>query len=507
MAAKGESRTGLVVFLVLFILLSIGLGVTTYYGYDAADKAEKAKKTADDTAKRWEGEANYWECLALTYQADLGLPATNKDKLATLRSQYDKGGLQAPGDENKEDHKKYVADLDKTFQWDAQNQKPGKTVQDEFKRLTDAVAEAGKKAKDAEDHAAEMERLAESRKREKEAADANYKTELANLKKQNDDVRAAKDAEIVALQGKIDALGDVAKKNLGPLLQENDKVRKDQQRMASELASARKTITERGWELDRKRASEDIDVSKIAPENLATISNIFGDGEMPYISLGSGDNLKPQVTFSIYGKGVDGKPLKESKGKLEVVRIVGDHLAQARITEVRDRRRDPVLVGDFLFNPAWNPNLKQHVAIIGTIDLTGEGRDNLQEFINGLKRENVVVDAYMDMKTSPPKMVGEVTRQTDLLIVGAAPELTGVTVKEGDKKDLIFKKMQEVQNDAAKLGVRIVRLNAFLEMSGYTLPKPLEAGKIDFHRTLENVGSPIDRREPPKKPAGDMGKP
>ena len=27
-----------------------------------------------------------------------------------------------------------------------------------------------------------------------------------------------------------------------------------------------------------------------------------------------------------------------------------------------------MLVGDYLFNPAWNPNLKQHVAIIGRID-------------------------------------------------------------------------------------------------------------------------------------------
>ncbi len=239
--------------------------------------------------------------------------------------------------------------------------------------------------------------------------------------------------------------------------------------------------------------------------------SVSGAGDTPYISLGSADNLKRQVTFSIYGKGPDGRPLKDPKGKLEVVRVTGEHMAQAKITELRDERRDPVLPGDFIYNPAWNPNLKQHVAIVGAVDLTGEGRDNIQEFLRMLKNQNVEVDAYLDMKTLKLKKPdsdapGEITRQTDLLIIGYSPDVGGRVVRAGDSKgderDRVLKRMEEVTKEAEKLGVRIVRLNNYLETSGFALPKPLgsERGKIGFQRNLDAAGSPVDRRPPQEKP-------
>src|SRR5262249_19422845 len=148
------------------------------------------------------------------------------------------------------------------------------------------------------------------------------------------------------------------------------------------------------------------------------IHSIDRAGEMPFINLGSADNARPGLTFSVYGinaegkpishevtdrqgkpaVGTDAKPLREGKATVEVVSVLSDHVSQARITSWRDRERDPVLKGDLLFNPAWSPNMRQHVAIAGTVDLTGEGHDDLQELIRTLERQNVIVDAYLDTK-------------------------------------------------------------------------------------------------------------
>ena len=158
----------------------------------------------------------------------------------------------------------------------------------------------------------------------------DYAQKLAKRKEEDDAEYKRLAATIAELEDKLKKAGDVGINGLKPLQDEIALVRADNKKLTKELNEAIKTIQERGDQLARKESTEDIDVSKIAPGNLAKIVSINGTGDMPYISLGSADNLKRQVTFSIYGKGVDGKPLKEPKGRLEVIRITGEHMAQRR---------------------------------------------------------------------------------------------------------------------------------------------------------------------------------
>ena len=252
---------------------------------------------------------------------------------------------------------------------------------------------------------------------------------------------------------------------------------------------------------------EDIDITRIAPENLATVERIDRNGQTLYISLGSADSLRRQVTFSIYGKGVDGHPLKEPKGTLEVIRITGEHSAQAQITSLRDDRRDPVLPGDFIYNPGWGANHTQHVVLIGIMDLTGDGRDSTQQLIRDLKGQGIEVDAYMDLRTNKLKKPnspdeGAITRDTDMVIVGTTTGPSTAAVRSGAKDDPkqldMIEKMQKYQKIASELAVRIVPLDNFLESSGFPLPKTLAPEKVDFHRNLESSGSPIKCQEPMK---------
>ena len=42
--------------------------------------------------------------------------------------------------------------------------------------------------------------------------------------------------------------------------------------------------------------------------------------------------------------------------------------------------------------------MREHVAIIGLIDLMGDGKDNTAELVRNLTRQGIIVDAYLDLK-------------------------------------------------------------------------------------------------------------
>src|SRR5438874_490761 len=79
MAARKRSRgnpenpnTVLVIFMVFFILLSIGLGVGTYYGYAGQKKLEEDAASALKKAKAGRNRSDYYQFQALTARAAMG---------------------------------------------------------------------------------------------------------------------------------------------------------------------------------------------------------------------------------------------------------------------------------------------------------------------------------------------------------------------------------------------------------------------------------------------------
>jgi hypothetical protein len=81
-------------------------------------------------------------------------------------------------------------------------------------------------------------------------------------------------------------------------------------------------------------------------------------GQALYVNLGSADRVTPGLTFSVHGAGPNGKPLPAVKATVEVFKVVGEHLSQARVTSVADANRQPIAPGDLLFNPDWHRTRK-----------------------------------------------------------------------------------------------------------------------------------------------------
>src|SRR5436853_7919548 len=76
---SSKPSTVLVVFLVFFILLSIGLGVWGYYGYAGQEKLETAAKAANNKAKADRDFANYAMYMSNEARLAIGPPGNAKD--------------------------------------------------------------------------------------------------------------------------------------------------------------------------------------------------------------------------------------------------------------------------------------------------------------------------------------------------------------------------------------------------------------------------------------------
>ena len=71
---KGESKQGLVVTLVFFILATIGLGVSTYYGMSEQEKLKQDKLKEVAKVKIADDERDYFRLQSAIWRSYLGAP-------------------------------------------------------------------------------------------------------------------------------------------------------------------------------------------------------------------------------------------------------------------------------------------------------------------------------------------------------------------------------------------------------------------------------------------------
>jgi hypothetical protein len=141
-----------------------------------------------------------------------------------------------------------------------------------------------------------------------------------------------------------------------------------------------------------------------------------GDTKTVEINIGSASALKAGQTFKVQpastltdGLGSRKKQTFDdkgnlvisdeevSKGTIEVVKVLGPNLSEARITSETDGIRDSILRGDLLYNPLWKKGARDRVVLYGIFDLDGDNIDDIQSVVKDLERQGVIVDGYYDL--------------------------------------------------------------------------------------------------------------
>lgn len=531
MAAKGgESKRGLIVTLVFCFLIIIGLGVSTYMAYSDLE-GEKAKaKEAEAKRKDMENERDWVKFQALLMKAYVGatLSKPEKEDLGVLRDRWEKGTLSTK-EPTKEEINKGLKALDASpeYGWDVASKFPKMTLVAKIKELTDALAAKTKLMDETvaskEDTVAKLEGLIKTKDAAITQATENIKVakdELTEEKKKHQEqvTKQQKDFEDANLRG-TDALTKAAKEkaDLAAQLAVRDK----------DIKGLRKMVEQRTEEVNQSSP-----VTLVGRDNSNWKVVTIDRNGTPLINLGSTDHVTPKLTFDVYAVGPDGRASRDRKATAEVTNVVGPHLSQARllyqidaererqilrqlgkdqqtlkdeIERERDlaRRRSPVVPGDMLFHPIWTPDFKKHVAVAGLIDLIGTGPGanpdaqlrNVLEFKRLLESHNMTVDAYFDPKAL--KEEGEISRQTDFLILDHAADTGMVALDKGDRSSKVNKGIADMQRQAAQNAVKVVKVREVLESIGYKLPT---SGTEISTSSPRGAYTPIPVAPPPPAP-------
>jgi hypothetical protein len=241
----------------------------------------------------------------------------------------------------------------------------------------------------------------------------------------------------------------------------------------TDKAKLQQSITAQGLKIaelssDLVRAKRELD-SKNQPNPAVSGGRILWVNQrdnVAFLSLGSDDNLQRKTTFNVYPQGTANVTNAVPKGKVEVTNVTGTHTSEARIVE--NPIGDPLLPGDVVHSGEWSPGQHLHYALAGVIDLNGSGTDQTHKMRELIESTGGVVDAeVVTTKGEDGKLVGRVkgaiTINTRYLILGDPK----VDTPEGAAR---LQATTTLITEASRLHVDQIGLNKFLGMMGYVAP-------------------------------------
>jgi hypothetical protein len=476
---SGDSKQALIISLVCSVVLCIILGVFVYLGYSEQENLRQAEAKAKTDKSAMEKNRDWYKFQAVLLRNYAGYPSKkDAQDLPVLRDKFDTNALTPETDEAA-DVAGLVKTLDGSLLWDPGLKKPKNSLAQEVARLTEELkntrATLDKTTSDLKKAKADYDGLIATK--ESEVQEWKKKFDLAQANNVKDQQDRAKELEtrLAEFSNTSKELADVKKQRESDVEDRDKKIKKQEK----EGEDKEKQI------LKLKEKLTPPDLEKFSTPR-GRVVRLDSKAEVAWIDLGSADNVRSQqnLTFSIFSSGQGGAE-KVRKGALEVMEVQGPHSSMCRITQVVDPYRNPITPNDLLINPAWSPTVREHVAIAGIIDLTGEDHDSINEFMNTLKRQGTIIDAYLDLKDLTIKGDG-MTIDTSYLILGKLPEFGERDIvretkddqttdtrasRQFERKKDILDKISAMEADAKNKGVTIAPFQKFVALTGYQLPR------------------------------------
>lgn len=515
---EGGGNAALVIFLVLFILLSIGLGVAYWTGRETVAAAEQEKqKAATDIKAAQAAQQNAEEQLRL-YKAFVGT-ATPEEK-ASLQSPLSPETLRAEHQKLMEAAnnaiKTTVSDVAKSedgvkleqlglkfnllpqelFTWNWPNggalpaqPAPGTLID----RLARVVAERERTYREslvqrsnAADQAAEYKKAKEDYVAALTALNNKVDAQIKALETAIAQVETEKKQAIETFESNSadfrKSVGEKARE-----LEQKQAVLNDTQSTLSNVRTQLQTMLDRQNELDMdRRGAFAVNVPH------GKVLNRSKDGKLIEIDIGSADGLRPGQTFTVQPASarIEGLARRKkqtydgqgrlvisdelvSKGAVEVVEVLGPNLATARITEETDDIRDSILKGDLLYNPLFRKNARDHVVLVGIFDVDADGIDDVTTVARNLAKRGAIVDGYLDMSTGKWESLDPANRKpgpgatTTYVVRGWDFDSSTVDPLNADKGNL-RSMINNALNDAKSKGAQEVKAAKFLSEIGYS---------------------------------------
>jgi hypothetical protein len=145
----------------------------------------------------------------------------------------------------------------------------------------------------------------------------------------------------------------------------------------------------------------------------ARITHVSQSERKVWLDAGRADGLRTLISFGVWD--ASAPPGKTpAKGRIEIVRIVGERLAEARILE--DQAANPMAPGDQVSTPLWNRGEALKFAICGEVDFDADGQSDLESLRSMIRLAGGTIDAQLQPDGN---VLGRITLDTRYLVVGS----------------------------------------------------------------------------------------
>ena len=308
--------------LIVFVILTLGLGVSTFMLYKKVEELTlKAKQDSDQAAIATKS------CAAVqAYNTELlrliGFVAS--EKLETVSEEFEK------------DMESYAGSLDATTR---NYRKVLAYLNDELAKKNVTLADQQKSVQELKDKIAVLEQIKQP---QIDAAVAGQKAANDDLAKRTEQFNTDR-GEFV---GKTAAAEDHLTKS-----------HKEQDAALTKLAAEKKKLEDALVETEKQKKDRIEQVHKLTKTTfespLGEIRWVNQRERTVWIDLGRANALPRQLTLAVYSGNTQNVTSAAKKGGIEISRILGDHLSEARIVD--DSPSDPLLPGDVVHTPLWTP--------------------------------------------------------------------------------------------------------------------------------------------------------
>ena len=290
--------------------------------------------------------------------------------------------------------------------------------------------------------------------------DALAKT-LQETKTRAEEFRAKTQVEIAAFKDKMGATQEQAAK----LSDSFEQFRDVSTEQKNKLVIEKTEISQQAANLKARLNEFEREVFNIPDGRITKVNSNLGS---VVIDIGKANGLKVNRSFSVFDMSENNFEKGKHKASIEVTYLVGDNTAEARITN--ENPLDPILPGDQILSPVWDPGHAVPIALAGSFDLDGDGISDREKLVQMIKANggNVVVS-----HDDQGNINGTIDPSVRYLVLGDAP------VEGVGKNPEIVEAMKVLEEQAESNTVQVIDQRKLLAWMGlHGRPKVQKIGGL-----------------------------
>ena len=161
--------------------------------------------------------------------------------------------------------------------------------------------------------------------------------------------------------------------------------------------------------------------------------------------------IRPGMLFFIYEPTEQMPLISSKKGVLEIVSVESGTVARGRILNTSNY--NPIVEGDAVATSLWSPLMPLEVVFVGHIQIDRDSETDDQELEDLIRKVGGDVAQTVGFTTS-------------LLVDAGVPDQTGIEGENPGWDDAAKQRRRINLQQANKLGIKVVRIDGFLELFG-----------------------------------------